>query len=417
MDTIFAEATPPGRGGVSVIRISGPEARAALEHLAGPVAEARRAYLRALRDQDDLIDRALILRFDKGESFTGEDVAELQLHGAPAIIGRIEIALRAFGLRRAEAGEFTRRAFLNGRIDLSEAEGLADLLAAETEAQRKLAMRAAEGEIATVAESLRSRLIRAGALVEASIDFADEEVPEDIPAEAFVLISEIRKDLQRMLASYPATERLRQGYEVAIVGPPNAGKSTLLNQIAKRDVALVSDIAGTTRDIIELRVDLQGLPVTFLDTAGLRDSDDQVEAMGVERAKQRASAADLRIHLSPEGEAQDGFWPDDLIVRSKSDLTDGDGISGLTGAGVSGLLESVYNVLKMRAAGAGIISHKRQIEAIERASFSLDSFAGLAPEFVAERIRRAIREISAMVGRVDAEDYLDEIFSSFCIGK
>jgi len=418
LDTIFAEATPPGRGGVSVVRISGPNAHAAVAYLAGPVPKARRAYLRALRDGDDLIDRALILTFDAGESFTGEDVAELQLHGAPVIVSRIEQALLSFGLRRAEAGEFTRRAFLNGRIDLAEAEGLADLLAAETEAQRKLAMTAADGAVRKVADVIRKRLIRAGALVEASIDFADEEVPEEIPPEAFVIIEEIRKELSHILYQYPATERLRQGYEVAIIGPPNAGKSTLLNQIAKRDIALVSDIAGTTRDVLELRVDLRGLAVTFLDTAGLRESDDQIEAMGVARAKKRAENADLRIHLSPEGEVQEGFVPGDLIVRSKSDLlTNQIGISGLTGQGVAELLENVYSYLRNKAADSGIVSHRRQADAISRAIKALEFSEGELAELIAEGIRQAVNEISAMVGRIGAEDYLDEVFSSFCIGK
>ncbi len=418
MDTIFAEATPPGRGGVSVVRISGPNAHAAAEYLARPIHEARKAYLRALRDGDDLIDRALILKFDAGESFTGEDVAELQLHGAPVIVSRIEAALVSFGLRRAEAGEFTRRAFLNGRIDLAEAEGLADLLAAETESQRKLAMTAAEGAVRVVAESIRKKLIRAGALVEASIDFADEEVPEAISPEAFVIVNEIREELAGILYQYPATERLRQGYEVAIIGPPNAGKSTLLNQIAKREIALVSDIAGTTRDVLELRVDLRGLAVTFLDTAGLRESEDQVEAMGVARAKARAENADLRIHLSPDGVRQDGFQDGDLVIRSKADLLTGqEGISGLTGEGVAELLESVYSYLRNKAADSGIVSHRRQADAIARAIDALSFDDASMAEFVAEGIRRAVSDISAMVGRIGAEDYLDEVFSSFCIGK
>lgn len=418
MDTIFAEATPPGRGGVSVIRISGLQSQAALEYLAGAVPEARKTYLRGLRDGDDLIDRALVVRFDKGESFTGEEVAELQLHGAPVIVQRVEAALVSFGLRRAEAGEFTRRAFLNGRMDLAEAEGLADLLAAETESQRKLAMRAAEGEIGRLSEPLRLALIRAGALVEASIDFADEDVPEDIPPEFFELIDGVQKELQQMLQHYPATERLRQGYEVAIIGPPNAGKSTLLNVIAKREIALVSDIAGTTRDILELRVDLRGLAVTFLDTAGLRESLDPIETMGVERAVQRAKDADLRIHLSPEGVPQFELGEGDLVVRSKSDLIDDpSGVSAHNGQGIEALLDKVYAFLREKAANSGIVSHKRQAEAISRALDSLERSKVGLPEFAAENIRLAIRDLSAMVGRVDAENYLDEIFSSFCIGK
>lgn len=419
MDTIFAEATPPGRGGVTVVRLSGPKARAALESLAGPVPAPRVAALRALREGEDLIDRALVLWFEEGRSFTGEEVAELHLHGAPVIANRLAQALLNQGLRRAEAGEFTRRAFLNGRIDLAEAEGLADLLSAETEAQRKLAMRGTEGELARKAEALRAGLIRAGALIEASIDFADEEVPEEVPAEAFALIGAIRDDIRQMLASYPATERLRQGYEVAIIGPPNAGKSTLLNRIGQRDIALVSEIAGTTRDILELRADLRGLPVTFLDTAGLRESDDPVEAMGVARALKRAAEADLRIHLSVDGIATDAVKEDDIVLRSKADLGQGPGlaISARTGEGVAELLDMVYDRLRIRAADSGLVSHKRQAEALQRAWLALDVDRNDAPEFLAEALRQAIQGLVMMVGRVGAEDYLDEIFSSFCIGK
>lgn len=418
MDTIFAEATPPGRGGVSVVRLSGPQARSAVESLAGPLAQPRLAVLRPLRDGDDLIDRALVLWFAEGHSFTGEEVAELHLHGAPVIANRLTEALLQRGLRRADPGEFTRRAFLNGRMDLAEAEGLADLLSAESEAQRRLAMRATEGELSKKADSLRASLIRAGALVEASIDFADEEVPDDIPDEVFQIVEAVQTEIRQMLARYPATERLRQGYEVAIIGPPNAGKSTLLNRIGQRDVALVSDIAGTTRDILELRTDLRGLPVTFLDTAGLRESQDVIEAMGISRARARAEAADLRIHLSPEGMTSEILRPDDIVVRSKSDLSRaaGPSISAVTGEGVAELLDLVYDRLRIRAADSGLISHKRQAEALERALDALQ-LPMRSPEFVAESLRQAIQALAAMIGRIGAEDYLDEIFSSFCIGK
>lgn len=418
MDTIFAEATPPGRGGVTVVRISGPEARAVLEDLAGRLDQPRLAALRAIRDGDDLIDRALVLWFADGHSFTGEEVAEIHLHGAPVIAQRMASALLSRGIRRAEAGEFTRRAFINGRMDLAEAEGLADLLAAETEAQRKLAIQATNGEVGRQIEKLRSGLIRAGALIEVSIDFADEDVPQDISSEVFEIVENIKSQIAAMLARYPATERLRQGYEVAIIGPPNAGKSTLLNHIAGRDIALVSDVAGTTRDIIELKTDLRGLPVTFLDTAGLRNATDSVEAMGVERARERALAADLRIHLSEDGLAQQPYQDDDIVIRSKIDRSQGDlGVSGLTGEGVAQLLDLVYDRLKVRAANPGLISHRRQAEALERASNLLNSPPDMPAEILAENMRQASYVLGAMIGRIGAEDFLDEIFSSFCIGK
>ncbi|WP_323716462.1 tRNA uridine-5-carboxymethylaminomethyl(34) synthesis GTPase MnmE [Paracoccus aminovorans] len=419
MDTIFAEATPPGRGGVSVVRLSGPLARTTLESLAGPLPQPRRTTLRALRDGGDLIDRALVVWFEEGSSFTGEETGELHLHGAPVIANRLSHALLARGLRRAEAGEFSRRAFLNGRMDLAEAEGLADLLSAETEAQRRLAMRAAEGELGEKSDALRAKLIRAGALVEASIDFADEEVPDDVPAEVFALIEGVKCDIRQMLAAYPATERLRQGYEVAIVGPPNAGKSTLLNRIGQREIALVSDIAGTTRDTLELRTDLRGLPVTFLDTAGLRESRDPVEAMGIARARKRAAEADLRIYLSEDGRPVEVQDDEDISLRSKADLGNATdpAISALTGEGVAELLDLVYDRLRVRAADSGLVGHKRQAEALERVLRALEIDNSLAPEFLAESLRHAAHALATMVGRVGAEDYLDEIFSSFCIGK
>ena len=419
MDTIFAEATPPGRGGVSVIRLSGSAARATLESLAGTVPEPRKAYLRALRDGDDLIDRALVFWFEEGHSFTGEEVAELHLHGAPVISNRLNQALLARGLRRAEAGEFSRRAFLNGRMDLAEAEGLADLLSAETEAQRKLAMRGTEGELGRKSDAMRSKLVRAGALIEASIDFADEDVPEDVPAEVFELIAQVRAEIAALLFSYPATERLRHGYEVAIIGPPNAGKSSLLNRIGQREIALVTNIAGTTRDVLELRTDLRGLPVTFLDTAGLRDSIDPVESMGIQRARERAEMADLRIHLSESGDSTEPVRDGDIVIRSKVDLIEGQdkGVSALTGEGVAELLDIVYDRLRVRAADSGLVGHKRQAEALARALTALEVESDLLPEFLAEAMRQAAQSLAAMVGRIGAEDYLDEIFASFCIGK
>ena len=416
MSTIYAEATPAGRGGVSVVRLSGPEARQIAEALAGELPVARRAELRSLRD-GDLIDRALVIRFDEGASFTGESVVEFQLHGAPVVVRRLEAALRARGARLAEAGEFTRRGLLNGALALSEVEALSDLLAAESEAQRQQAMRVVSGELARWADGLRERLVRAGALIEVSLDFADEEVPDEVPDEVFELLDSVRVDIAEAVAGLPAAERLRAGFEVAIVGPPNAGKSSLLNRIARREMALVSDVAGTTRDVLELHTELGGLAVTFLDTAGLRDAEDFVEGLGVDRARDRARRADLRLHLSEDGRAVGELFQDgDLVLRSKADLG-GRGISAVTGAGVSEMLEEVRRRLAERVAGAGLVTRKRQADALEDALAVLAVRRGQPAELLAEAVRQASHRLSEVVGKIAPDDYLDEIFSRFCIGK
>lgn len=416
MDTIYAEATPPGRGGVSVVRLSGPEARTIGEAIAGPMPEARRAELRLLRDGEQ-IDRALVIRFDGGSSFTGEPVVEFHLHGAPVIVRRLERALRDHGARLAEAGEFTRRALLNGSLALSEVEALSDLLSAESEAQRQQAMKIVSGDLARWTGMLRDRLVRAGALIEASLDFADEDVPEEVPAEVFDLLARVRQDIGIAIAGYPAAERLRAGFEVAIVGPPNAGKSSLLNRIAQRELALVSEIAGTTRDVIELHTELGGLAVTFLDTAGLRETRDMVEGMGVERARARASAADIRVHLSEDGQATSELFRDgDLVLRTKADLG-GPGVSAVTGAGVREMLDEIRKRLAGQVAGAGMITRQRQAQALEDAVRVLDVHPNQPAEVLAEAVRAASHRLGEVVGRIAPDDYLDEIFSSFCIGK
>lgn len=416
MSTIYAEATPAGRGGVSVVRLSGPDARRIAEAIAGPLPVARRAELRSLRD-GDLIDRALVIRFDEGASFTGETVVEFQLHGAPVVVRRLEAALRNRGARLAEAGEFTRRGLLGGALALSEVEALSDLLAAESERQRQQAMRVVSGELARWTETLRERLVRAGALIEVSLDFADEDVPDEVPGEVFKLLALVRRDISAALAGLPAAERLRAGFEVAIVGPPNAGKSSLLNRIAQRDMALVSDVAGTTRDVLELHTELGGLAVTFLDTAGLREAEDYVEGLGVDRARDRARRADLRLHLSEDGQAVvELYQPGDLVVRSKADQGGG-GISALTGVGVAEMLEDIRARLDEQVAGAGLVTRQRQADALEDAAVVLDVTKEQPAEILAESIRRASHRLGEVVGKIAPDDYLDEIFSRFCIGK
>lgn len=427
MDTIFAPATARGKAGVAVVRVSGPRAWAAAEVFCGKLPEPRRAVRRTIRFAGELLDDALLLLFEEGRSFTGEAVAEFQLHGSVAVVDAVLRALASIeGLRPAVAGEFTRRALESGRLDLAQVEGLADLIEAETQAQRRQAMRALSGSVGRLAEGWRRRLVRAAALLEATIDFVDEDVPAEVIPEVSVLLEEVLAELEHEIRGSLVAERVRDGFEVAVVGRPNIGKSTLVNHLARRDVALTSEHAGTTRDVIEARLELVGLPVTLLDTAGLRETADPVEKMGVKRARERARAADLRVFLIEPGGEPFGLEPegDDIVLTGKADLHPGtgDAISGLTGAGAEELLRRLADVLSRRAAGAGAMGHARQRLALERASAALeDAMGGLrmgaGVEVAAEDLRRALHALDALVGRVDAEHILDEVFASFCIGK
>ena len=425
MDTIFGQATVRGKSGVAVVRVSGPKAGDVAFAFGFILPAPRKAALRALLGGDGaVLDEALVLYFAEGESFTGEPTVELQLHGSVAIMAAVLDRLgHVPGYRLAEAGEFTRRALENDRLDLAQVEGLGDLIEAETEAQRKQAMRIFSGALGDLAEALRRDLLRAASLVEATIDFADEEVPEDVDDEVLALLDGVDARLEREIANSHIAERLRDGFEVAIIGPPNAGKSTLLNRIAGRDAAITSEIAGTTRDVIEVRMDLGGLPVTFLDTAGLRTSDDQIETLGVARAIDRARGADIRIMLGLDQDIDDTFPDqDNLVVASKDDDGTMDGVSGLTGAGVDRLLEQVSSALASKVDGASVASRQRHREAMLRAKAALDRAritlqAGSSAELAAEDMRDGIRALESLVGRIDVEAVLGEIFSSFCIGK
>lgn len=429
LDTIFALATARGKAGVAVIRISGPESFAAIRSLAGTLPEERRAALRRLRDfRGEVLDNGLVLTFAPGASFTGEAVVELHLHGSTAVVGAVLRDLAAKpGLRMAEPGEFTRRALENGRLDLAQVEGLADLIDAETEAQRRQAQRVLSGAVGARAEAWRRHLIRATALLEATIDFADEDVPVDVTPEVLGLIDAVSTELRAEAEGAVVAERIRDGFEVAIVGRPNAGKSTLLNALAGREAAITSEVAGTTRDVIEVRMDLNGLPVTVLDTAGLRGSTDAVERIGIARAVERALRADLRVFLCDEAGLPDELTPgpEDLIVQGKADLLPGPGlrVSGKTGVGVGDLVQAVASILAGRATGAQTITRERHRLAVERAIGAMES-ARLEvlqgpdrAEFAAEDMHRAIRSLDSLVGRIDVEHLLGEIFASFCIGK
>ncbi len=427
MDTIFALATARGKAGVAIVRLSGPLAHAAVETLAGALPEVRRASVRRLMHGDDVLDEALIVLFAEGASFTGETAAELHLHGSMAVVAAVLRALsQTPGLRMAGAGEFTRRALENGRLDLTQVEGLADLIDAETEAQRRQAVRVLSGAVGARAESWRLKLIRAAALLEATIDFADEEVPVDVGPEVLSLIDGLLVELKHEVDGALIAERIRDGFEVAILGRPNVGKSMLLNALVGREAAITSEIAGTTRDVIEVRVELAGLAVTILDTAGIRPTADIVESIGITRAVTRARASDLRVFLTDEDGLPEGvdLAPDDIIVRGKADLPGaGPGVSGKTGAGLNELMTMIGDRLVGRTTGAATITRERHrsaaaraIEALESARLEVSKERG-RNEIAAYEIRLATRALDALVGRVDVEVLLGEIFASFCIGK
>lgn len=423
MDTIFALASARGKAGVAVIRISGRNAFDALLSLTSSV-EPRIASLRKLVWNGGVLDECLVLTFPGPNSFTGEDVVELHLHGSVATVAAVLNALgQQSGFRVAEPGEFTRRAMENERLDLSQVEGLADLVEAETEAQRRQALRVFSGELGERVETWRAKLIRAASLLEATIDFSDEDVPVNVYPEVIALLEGVQADLHSEILGSKAAERVRDGFEVAIVGAPNAGKSTLLNALAGREAAITSEIAGTTRDVIEVRMDIFGLPVTFLDTAGLRETEDSIEKMGIDLARRRAQMADLRVILKVDDDVPDIDWqPGDMIVVPKSDLGSGD-FSAKTGDGVGELVERIGAELESRVSNAGLAIRARHRIAMESAISGLESAVDQLknspelPELIAEETRVSVRALESLVGYVDVEHVLGEIFSSFCIGK
>ena len=436
--TIYALATSPGRSGVAVIRISGPQARAALEALTRrDLPKPRVATLRRLRDADDEpIDDALALWFPAPHSFTGEDVAELHLHGGPAVIAAALAVLGAQdGLRLAEPGEFTRRAFDHDKLDLAQVEGIADLIAAETEMQRRQALRQAEGALSRRLEAWRTDLTRVLARLEAYIDFPDEDLPQQLLASIEAELGQIGRTLATELAGH-AAERLRDGLTIAILGAPNVGKSSIINKLAQREAAIVSSIAGTTRDVIEVRMDIAGYPVTLADTAGLRQTADEIEQEGVRRALARAEHADIKLLVFDGGQ-----WPTvdaetaklidegSICVLNKADLLrepEPVAIAGRaalklscrTGLGLEALIEAITAAAKGAMSGGEMLTRARHRAAVSEAKAALDrARAAQALELKAEDLRLAVRAIGRIAGRIDVEDVLDLIFKEFCIGK
>jgi tRNA modification GTPase len=450
--TIFALSSGRPPAAIAVVRVSGPRASVALTKLVGRIPEPRQAKLARVHNPADgeTIDEALALWFPAPHSETGEDVAEFQLHGGPAVIAAVLEALgKIEGCRLAEPGEFTRRAFENGRLDLTAVEGLADLIAAETPAQRRQAFRQLKGLIGDRAEAWRRRLIEALALVEARIDFSDEaDVPEDLIGPAVHAARRLRDEIAGALADKGRGERLRDGLVVAIAGPPNAGKSTLFNRLARREAAIVSPYAGTTRDVIEVHLDVAGYPVTLLDTAGIRDSDDPVEQEGVRRARARATEADLVLWVT-DGSARGGGTDEppeqfpgsevwlienkaDLAVRKcggshsrKDEYKFNLSISAMTGHGTDPLIAALSAFAKdyFASTDSAIVTRARHRRALEDTVAALDramaqaANSGAHEELIAEELRAAATSLGRLTGRVDVEDILDVIFRDFCIGK
>jgi tRNA modification GTPase len=432
-DTIYALSTAAGRAGLAVVRVSGGQARQALQSLAG-LAEAKprhatRARIRAAAGR--AIDEALVLWFPAPASFTGEDVAEFHIHGGRAILDALLAALGALpGLRPAAPGEFTRRAVENGKLDLTRAEALADLIDAETESQRRQALRQYGGSLAALYDGWRDRLIRAAAWAEASIDFAEEDVPEKALAQSRQAVTRIAREIQAHLNDARRGEIIRNGVHLTLFGQVNAGKSSLLNALAKRDVAIVSPTPGTTRDVIEVHLDLGGYAAILSDTAGLRPPGEALEAEGIRRALDRVHSADIAI-LVLDGTAPDprsrlpDFEPD-LVVWNKSDLPwprprDGLAISARTGQGLDVLVETLARIIQQHLESkydSPILTRARHRHALEEAATALArALAAPDQELMAEDLRLALRALGRITGRVDVEELLDVVFRDFCIGK
>ncbi len=423
--TIFALSSGAPPAGVGVVRVSGPRAGAALEALAGRLPQPRRASLAKLRDgAGALLDEALVLWFPGPNTATGDDLAELHCHGGRAVIAAVEAALAAFpGLRRAEPGEFTRRAFANGRIDLAEAEGLGDLLAAETELQRAAAIANAGGALSRQVDGWRERVLVLSAEVEGVLDFSDDEDSADLP-ECFTWnIGALAAELGEWLAR-PRSERLGEGYRVVLAGPPNAGKSTLFNALVESEAAITSPIAGTTRDVIERSISIAGVPFTFVDTAGLRDNSftDEIEAIGIARAEAELVRADLVLWLGPEGGGPALSWEiaaqvdrADFVPKHDASFT----LSATTGNGVEALKQALVATARIALPKPGeAVLNARQHARLSEAAEALGAAHNLSdPLLVAEELRRARLAFDRLIGRATTEDMLDTLFGRFCIGK
>ncbi|MGH7022585.1 MAG: tRNA uridine-5-carboxymethylaminomethyl(34) synthesis GTPase MnmE [Caulobacteraceae bacterium] len=444
-DTIFALATAPGRAAVAIIRVSGPDARGVLKALTGSAPRARRARVRRLRGADgEILDRALTLFFAAPHTYTGEDCAELHLHGGPGVVDAVTEALLGLGPRLAEPGEFTRRAFENGKLDLDQAEAVADLVDAETSAQARQALGQLEGRLGARYEAWREALIEALARLEAAVDFPDEEVPANVAGEARAALEGLAVELDAALADQARGRRVREGYRIAVIGAPNSGKSSLINKLANREAAIVTHIPGATRDIIEVPLVVEGYKALLADTAGIRDTAEPVEVEGVRRARAWARDADLRLWVVDRSTG-DGAWREaldlveggDVCILNKSDLVAGDDEESARAAAAE-IGAEVLPVSLLRQSAAAIESAislriRRDLTGAEFPAATRvrhgvllrearghlgRALAGLeTPELAAEDARLAARSLARVSGRIDAEDILERVFATFCIGK
>jgi tRNA modification GTPase len=428
-DTIYALSSGRVPAGVAVVRLSGPEAGPTLAALCRVLPEPRRASLRTFRAADgSILDKGLALWLPGPGTETGEDLAELHLHGSAAVIRATFDSLSKRGLRAARAGEFSRRAFGNGKLDLTQLEGLADLVSAETDAQRRQALAQAGGGLRKRAELWREELIRLRAEIEARLDFSDEGDVDDLPAGFWARCESVRQEIAAVVASAKAGERLREGFRVALLGRPNVGKSSLLNALARRDVAIVTPEAGTTRDVLEVPMDLGGYPVVLFDTAGIREAQSAAEQEGVKRARRAGETADLVLWLSDCSSNDEAVAPEPgpevWRVRSKADLAKPGSrrpalfVSAVTGEGIDELLRGLAVKAETELAGGNsLVARERQREALAAAETALADLSGKPDEVAADLLRSASEAIGRLTGAVDVEEVLDRLFGEFCIGK